>query len=191
MNLHALVPVRGIQLAKKKLRETKDQALVNMVVQRMLNNTISCIRSVNIIPVLLTAEDDIKIANVQTLIDDGQSLNVALEYASKKLLDDRYLLVMADLPGLTSRTLEKFMHLSKRFEFVIAPVADGGTALALLPAEMYAASLFGGNSYERILDYADEKGYSVAIIEIQDLKMDLDDDDDWIYWQGELPSLFV
>lgn len=190
MEFDIIIPLRGFQLSKIKLRDQYPDDLVTEVVKKMFRITLQSMEQVVSSKIfVLTADRNFKdLHNV--LFDQGNSLNLALEQASSSLNSENIFLVMPDFPGLDTIALLKFLELSKVHPYLISPSNDGGTALAILPADFFKKKLFGKNSAARILDYANERGIPLAQIYIRELKYDLDDIDDWNYWCEEKPELF-
>ncbi|MHA2253298.1 MAG: hypothetical protein ACXAD7_23250, partial [Candidatus Kariarchaeaceae archaeon] len=108
---NALVPIRGITTAMSKLRKSLNFDQVSEIVECLLVNTIHIVRDNGLKPIILTADmtlvRKLKSKNISSISDNGSSLNQAIVNAVSGLKDDRLILVMPDLPGLTVDSLGK------------------------------------------------------------------------------------
>ncbi len=191
MKLNVIIPFRGYKLSKQRLRESIDDQRVNDVIYKVFLHTKKIVDQINTLrSFILTADEDIEKDNSNTIIDDGNSLNHAIENAVNTIDSDIFFLIMADLPGLNDGTLNKILTVHQIHRYVIAPTDDGGTALAILPRILFREKLFGKNSASKIIERADSMNIPVAIINIKELNKDLDDLEDWNYWKRQTTGLF-
>ncbi|MHA2090131.1 MAG: hypothetical protein ACW98K_04665 [Candidatus Kariarchaeaceae archaeon] len=188
-----IIPVRGIRTAMNRLRKHLEDPIVDHIVQALLINTLTVVKNWNWKPIVLTADENLihhlKSLEIQTVKDDGTSLNQAITNAVMKVDEARFALIMPDLPGIESRHLQKITHLSRLYSHIICPTQDNGTAFAILPKEAFQASLFGKNSSKKLYKFCNEQRVRVAVLEIHKMLRDLDTLDDYEYWKPFLNNL--
>lgn len=188
-----IIPVRGIRAAMNRLRKHLDDLIVDRVVQTLLINTLTVVKNWDWNPMVLTADENLihylNSLEIQTVKDDGTSLNQAITNAVSKVDEVRFALIMPDLPGIESRHLQKITSLSRLYSHIICPTHDNGTAFAILPKEALQASLLGKYSSEKLYKYCNEHSVRVAMLEIHEMMRDLDTLDDYEYWEPFLNNL--
>ncbi len=181
-----IVPFRGFNLSKTRLREALNDEMVSPVVFNMLVNTLQILDGLD--PLLLTADNTLH--GQRVIYDSGQDLNLAINQAISKINKKKIMLVMPDLPGLLREHIDKIMHLTKLHEYIIVPNDDGGTSIAILPKDIYRENLLGKNSSQKILEFANKNEIKIASYILSDIGTDLDTIDEWNIWLNKNSQLF-
>lgn len=193
MTLWAIVPVKPLRRGKSRLAKvlsTDERAILN---QTMLANTLRVLMDVKEIDqVVVISKDSAVLAlardfNARTVQEDGRShLNLALRRAT--VVADMYgatgvLILPADLPLLSVEALrDMIQHLGKPPSLVIAPDRrrDGTNALLISPTDLIGYH-YGPGSFNRHCELANRVGAHVAVVERQELDLDLDLPEDLDY----------
>lgn len=168
----------------QRLRKDVDGIIVDQIVKYLLFQTLDQVSNSNSSILILSSDNtiDLNSYDVSILYDKGNSLNRAIIKGIQNQDCDSFMLVMPDLPGITSQLLEKVLHLNKIFPYVIVPTHDMGTAIAILPKEVYELEVLGPDSAQRIIEYCDSKGLELGILETELSSHDLDTLEDLKYW---------
>ncbi len=153
MTVAILIPYRGTNKGKGRLRKDVDDSTVDNILFEMTQHIIeesSKIDYQNNI-YLLTRNQNTKFkGSYNSLVDEGDDLNDAVGLASKKLEEDIVLVVMADLPLISKDELEKTIYLLQEAnQVIIAPSQDNGTSLLGFVKGSLTEFVFGKNSSKK------------------------------------------
>ena len=157
MNIGVLIPFRGTNTDKSRLRKEIPSEIVDKLLLQMTQQVISASTSLgnryNIY--LLTKNETVKFnGNFKILRDQGVNLNDSLKLVLNTLDEEILLIVMADLPLIRKEDLEKIinLHIIEK-ENIIATTSDDGTSLLCFNTNEEFPFVFGCNSaseYRRI-----------------------------------------
>ena len=157
MNIGVLIPFRGTNTDKSRLRKEIPSEIVDKLLLQMTQQVISASTSLgnryNIY--LLTKNETVKFnGNFKILRDQGVNLNDSLKLVLNTLDEEILLIVMADLPLIRKEDLEKIinLHIIEK-ENIIASTSDDGTSLLCFNTNEEFPFVFGCNSaseYRRI-----------------------------------------
>lgn len=184
----ALVPTRGLKTSMTRLRSDLPDIKVNQLVEALLSHTIDILNNFDLNIIIITADKSISLQyeNINFVFDTGDDLNKAIIDAMKQYTSDRYFLVMPDLPGLSVNNINTILHLSKLHPYVICPTEDDGTAAGIFPKELLHKRFLGPKSSAKFIEYANNNKISLSKIKIDELKIDLDDIDDYSTWENRI-----
>ncbi|MCE7734230.1 MAG: hypothetical protein GPJ54_05070 [Candidatus Heimdallarchaeota archaeon] len=177
-----------------RLRKELDGELVNEVVHKLLLNTVKLVQELNIEPIILTSDKSLADKtglDIKIIIDDGSSLNKAVDESLDVIDEDLVLFIMPDLPGLTIEILNKFLAVQSIHQYVIAPTHDKGTAMACLPSYIFKKNLFGRNSANLLIEACNVEKIQISVFETKNILHDLDTIEDWKLWEQYILKTFL
>ncbi|MHA1912545.1 MAG: DUF2064 domain-containing protein [Candidatus Kariarchaeaceae archaeon] len=167
-----LVPVRGSSSSKQRLRsDSSDSLSINNLVLTMTKRVFETINELSIPHevYLLTADqnlpDELSDFSFNVIYDDGFDLNIAIYNAVKQLNPEKYIVVMGDLPNLSSRLLTTIYYLLQVNDAVICPSHDGGTSILAAGASTPFRFSYGPHSASLYLSQFQEKQFRYTEIE--------------------------
>jgi 2-phospho-L-lactate guanylyltransferase len=181
-----------LESAKSRLRDIISDDKLNQIILQLLKDTLHVLQVYVSNLHILTADvmiNEVMDTEAEIHFDDGKSLNRAIISAVNSIKADRFMLVMPDLPGLKEESIQKIVHLSNLHKNIIVPTGDGGTAIAILPADIFHQSFFGENSSSKIVSYCEKNRVPIAELHLTELGRDFDTLDDWKYWESKLSYL--
>ncbi len=153
MTVAILIPYRGTNKGKGRLRKDIDDSIVDNILFKMTQHIIeesSKVDYQNNIYLLTRSQNTEFKGSYNSLIDEGDDLNDAVGLASKKLEEDIVLVVMADLPLISKDEIEKTIYLLQETnQVIIAPSQDNGTSLLGFVKGSLTEFVFGKNSSYR------------------------------------------
>jgi len=150
MTIAILIPYRGTNKGKGRLRKDIDDSTVDNILFKMTQHIIeesSKIDCQNNIYLLTRNQNTEFKGSYNSLVDEGDDLNDAVGLASKKLEEDIVLVIMADLPLISKDEIEKTIYLIQETnQAIIAPSQDNGTSLLGFVRGSLTEFVFGKNS---------------------------------------------
>jgi 2-phospho-L-lactate/phosphoenolpyruvate guanylyltransferase len=186
MTLWTIVPVKPLRRGKSRLSGVLTEDERTALNQTMLINTITTLKAVPQIDVILVVSRDpsaLAIAReyeARTVLEDGSpELNTALRRASmvaQTCQAHEILVLPADLPLITSSDVQDFISKSGfPPEVIIAPDRrkDGTNALYINPANLIDFR-YGEGSFHIHLDQAKKANARIVIVEQEAFALDLD-----------------
>ena len=167
-----LVPVRGSSSSKQRLRSgSSDPTSIDSLVLTMTKRVFEAINELTIPHevYLLTADkslpDELKDYSFKVIFDDGFDLNIAISNAVKQLNPKEYIVVMGDLPNLSSKLLSSIYYLLQVNDAVICPSHDGGTSILAARSSSVFRFSYGPHSASLYLSQFQEKQFRYTEIE--------------------------
>ena len=155
MILDIIIPFRGIMLGKQRLAKylTQDQRknLLNYLVQHVIlaANKIALEHNVY----LLTKERAISFdGKYEVLLDKSMEtdLNQALTDALQHVLGEYVLIIMADLPYISTELISEIISIvTSENKIVICPSQDKGTSILGFPKKYNFPFCFGNKSSQK------------------------------------------
>jgi 2-phospho-L-lactate guanylyltransferase len=181
MELHALIPVKSLRLAKSRLAEKFSESERSKLVLSMLDHVLETLQSCREIKkIIVVTPDELVQRHVLELgfyisTEEKPGHNPALTSAAQKEEDNRKLLtISADLPLITQEDIHKMITLSLTHDVVLAAAKDNGTNALLLAKPLLLPYLFGKNSLEKYKNAATDLGLTVAMYQSNTMAFDVD-----------------
>ncbi|MCS6939284.1 MAG: 2-phospho-L-lactate guanylyltransferase [Roseiflexaceae bacterium] len=190
MDIHAIVPVKELRLAKQRLAHALDAHERHALSLAMLGDVLAALLHSPVQRVTVISRDmaacQMAIAyGAAIVVDQTSDLNAALQQAADNVPDHAAVLVApSDIPLLQA---DDVMVLSKLSGVAITPSHDGGTNLLLVRPVRRWKFLFGPDSCARHSAEARRLGLTVHIIHLPHLARDIDEVDDLI-WLAQQPG---
>ena len=178
MNIGILIPFRGTNTDKSRLRKEIPSKIVDKLLLQMTQQVISAGISLgdryNIY--LLTKNDAVEFrGNFKILKDQGVNLNDSIKIALSTLDEKTLLIVMADLPLIRKEDLEKIVHLHiMEKENIIASTSDDGTSLLCFNTNEEFPFVFGCNSASEYQKIFTERKIKFRILNQEKYYRDID-----------------
>lgn len=178
MKIGVLIPYRGTNLDKSRLRESITSKVVDDLLYQMTQHVINVSTSLgeeyNIY--LLTKNESVKFkGDFKILKDQGNTLNESIELSVDSLEEDTILIIMADLPLIRREDLVKIVNLHKTgLEVVVAPSADNGTSILCFSSKLIFPFVFGINSALKYQKIFSEKRIKLRLLEYEKHYRDID-----------------
>ena len=108
-----------------------------------------------------------------------RGLNRALKLAIRRIADPVAIIIHADLPLLTPRTIDELIAKSRGYQAVIVPSKDGtGTNALILQPPNVMPPVFGDGSFRRHLLLAKKRRLHFKVLRVRAVQFDLDEPND-------------
>lgn len=157
MSLYAVVPVQRLDLAKSRLAQVLSPVERSALVLRLLDNVLPALDGSELVTAIIVVSPDSAALNHAAargaipLMQEGSGLNAAIRQAREVAREDdaeELLIVLADLPFLTTAIVDDLLEASAGADVTLAPDRHGtGTnALVLRPLDAIEP-IFGAGSY--------------------------------------------
>jgi 2-phospho-L-lactate/phosphoenolpyruvate guanylyltransferase len=188
MSVYAIVPVQRVDLAKSRLSQALSSEERRALVLRLLGNVLEALNGSELVDTTLVVTPDPEVlrhaasASATPLLQVGRGLNEAIRqgraYASAHHAD-ALLIVLADLPLLTTSVVDNLLEASADAAVTLAPDRHGfGTnALVLRPLDAIEPA-FGVDSYRVHRDEAGRQQRSTRTFHARGTAYDVDTADD-------------
>ena len=189
MKTAALVPVKCLTRANRRLRTEFSDLEVEALARAMLCDVLDALRPTSLARIeVLTADSAVRRvaeaagAEVRSEVPDP-GLNAVVDRASVRLAREGFdasLVVLGDLPLLRPAHVEAVLAASENAQVVVVPAADGGTAMLLRSPAACLPAQFGVESGALHLRRAFELGLrAVSLTSIEEeVRVDLDTPED-------------
>jgi 2-phospho-L-lactate guanylyltransferase len=183
----AIVPVKGLGLAKSRLGWLLTAEERSLLVLDMLAHVLAAVRdsgAVDEIAVVSPSPAELPLpAGVRALKQRKPGLNAALEQGRRWAISrgaDAVLVAFADLPALTANDISRIAGLGKdQGTVVLAPDRHGtGTNLLLAHPAALARFAFGPGSFAAHTEHARAAGAKVQVYRSHGAGLDIDTLDD-------------
>ncbi len=185
----AVVPVKSLDAAKRRLAGTLDLAGRRGLMRAMLADVLEALAATPGLDGVAVISRDRRVARAaraqgaRALPETGAGLNAAVAEAARVLAGEgcaTMLVVAADVPLARPKEIVEILG-ARRPAPALTLVPDrhriGTNALACTPPAVVAPG-FGGRSLERHLETARRAGIPVSVLELPGLGLDLDTPDD-------------
>lgn len=191
----ALLPVKRLQGAKKRLSSLLDEAERTALARAMLLDVFAALEGAssldgiavvtgdNEVAVLASERGHRVIMEPTTEPADGDRLNQALNHARGILQDDGtegLMIIHGDVPAVTPDEIDRLAQAQTVAPFVTVARAhsDGGTnGMVMLPADVVSLH-YGPDSAARHMVAAREVGAALKVAELEGLGLDIDKPED-------------
>ena len=180
----AIVPVKGLAEAKKRLANYLGPSERRRLVLAMLADVLSALHRSKMFVEILVISPDESIAreagrnNSSFARQSGAGLNSAVHQAVRLAFEREIFAVttvLADLPLLEPRDIEELVQISRETpRVVLVPSSKGGTNILLRAPPDAIATAYGRWSYGRHLRSAQEKGVTAYSVSNPRVSFDVD-----------------
>lgn len=188
MSLYAVVPVQRLDLAKSRLTQVLSRVERSALVLRLLDNVLPALAGSELVTATIVVSPDPAALNhaataaAMPLMQVGSGLNAAIRQAREVARDNgaaELLVVLADLPFLTTAVVDDLLEASAGADVTLAPDRHGtGTnALVLRPLDAIEP-IFGAGSYQAHRAEADLRQRSLHTFHAHATAFDVDTPDD-------------
>jgi 2-phospho-L-lactate guanylyltransferase len=184
-DVYILIPVKRLENSKSRLSNVLSNEERRRLVLLMLQDVVDKVKHYP--NLFIVTEDELvnefcEEQGLKILNPRHDELNQDLRDANTWCINQgakATLIILADLPALSSVDVEKIIRLSGKCPAaVIAPSRDGGTNVLLLsPSDLIAPS-FGKESFEKHLSNINEVGAEVQIYNSFGASLDIDEIED-------------
>ena len=178
MTVAFIIPFRGTNNDKSRLRLDLEDAIVEKLLFLMFQHVLSEINKVELDKVVyvVTKNTSLPINNKVILLEDNEhSLNAALTTAISKVTEDNIIIVMADLPYISSLELQNVSQiLLGETDVILVPTEDRGTSLLGLKKPLSFPLSFGIKSFEKHISIMKSKGLTFFVPNDKELFRDID-----------------
>jgi 2-phospho-L-lactate guanylyltransferase len=185
--LAAIVPVKSFTAAKSRLGGLLSAEERRQVACHLLERTLAVLRDARVVDTtVVTADVHVQIAaralGAKTMADTGVGHGAAIHAALGQIPDQPTLVLMCDLPRLSSSDIESIAIALCDAEVVLAPdLHEAGTnALALRRPRAMSTHFGATDSFHRHRAAASAAGLRSAVLRRPGLAFDLDGPDDWL-----------
>jgi 2-phospho-L-lactate/phosphoenolpyruvate guanylyltransferase len=178
--VHAVVAVKGLERGKYRLAKVLTEAQRQLLIKTMLSNVLDALRATpGIASINVLSTDTAALpADVELIVDPGDDLNGAVEYAARVLANEgagAMLLLPGDLPFVTSGDIAALLDAASDHDAVIAPDARhfGTNALLLRPPQLISPR-YGEQSFTAHVQAIRSAAASLLVVERPGLAHDID-----------------
>lgn len=187
--VHAIVPVKTLTLAKARLASVLNPAERAQFSVAMLVDTLDALRKVKKLHSITVVSADRSVRNIAglhgaTWLWEGKrrGLNKAVRLAirdSKAKGASAALIMPADIPLVASREIVDFLDHAASYSVALTPSKDGtGTNALLMHPPGIIRPVFGRNSFQKHLALASRLGLSRRVIRARGISFDIDEPKD-------------
>lgn len=198
MSLWLIVPVKPFAEGKSRLAPVLTEEARTVASRTFLTHVLDTVQAAGCFDHVVVVSRDQQALTLashygaQVLIEQGRSLNAALEQARAYALSQgatSLLVLPADLAFLSAADVVMLCQSQPAEAGVtIARSRDGGTSALLLRPPSALPFRFGADSFARHLYEAQQRGLPVTIIESETLAADVDQPGDWLAWQAVMAA---
>ncbi len=185
MRAHVLVPVKPLAEAKTRLAGVLSPGERARLVQEMLDLVLAAVQEAGVGPVTVVSPQPLALNGVPRFDDGGLPWNEALARATRELVREPCVAVVAaDLPLLRSAEVEALVESVPTRGIAIARAKDGGTnALAMRPPGAMATVFGEPQSCRLHQEAARRAGLQAVVVDLPGLAFDVDTPEDVAAWR--------
>ncbi len=190
MPVYAVVPVQRLDTAKSRLASVLSADERRHLVCELLDNVLAALCESNAVDGTIVVSPDPDVltraehARAIAVEQHGRGLNAAIRLGrdrAESLGADALLVVLADLPKLTSTEIDRIVAESRRSAITLAPDRHGhGTNAMILRPPVVIEPAFGIDSFQKHNREAQCLGLPVTTFESAGTAFDIDNVDDLI-----------
>ena len=188
MAVNAVIPVKGLGTAKKRLSPVLSPLERRQLTLAMLANVLSAVQ-VPVVGRIVVVSNDLRVKNMAVkfsahyIEQKTKGLNAALEEAiewCKEGGTEAILVLPADIPLLSPLDVERIIKLGSNGEqtIVLSPSHDGGTSAVFQSSPNLVSMSFGPYSLGRHIRRARRAGVRVKLYYSKNLALDIDTAED-------------
>lgn len=150
MKIGILIPFRGTQKDKSRLRIDLDDKLVDTLLNKTIKHVLKEVSKLRMEKTIyiLTKMENIDFDEINTILkDQSNDLNNAVEDAIKEIEEEIIVIIMADLPLIKTENIAEIISFHRmEGKIIIAPSPDNGTSIICFNKKIKFPFLFGKNS---------------------------------------------
>ncbi len=190
MPIFAAVPVQRLGTAKSRLASILSAEERRHLVLRLLDNVLAAVEGSNTVDGTIVVSPDpdvlqyVRNSNVIAVEQHGSGLNAAIRLGrdhARALNSDAFLVILADLPRLTSSEIDRMVGSSRESAVTLAPDRHGhGTNSMILRPPSAIEPAFGVNSFHKHHDEAVRLGLAINVFQSPGTAFDIDGIDDLV-----------
>ncbi len=188
MTLGIIIPFRGTQKDKSRLRENMDDQLVNELLKEMFIHVLNEVVKIKFDKTvyILTTKKQLNFCKYKHEIinDTGDNLNKSLIEAIRQVKEEIIVILMADLPLVTKKEILATIQNLQHYDVVIAPSNDKGTSILAFKRSIDFPFLFGKNSSLNFMKYFKKTGHKVKMLKYSQRFRDIDTFKDILHLQN-------
>lgn len=181
MSIWAVVPVKALEFAKRRLTTALDAAERKRLTLNMCRDVLAALRATRGLGgiAVVTSEQSLVPSGMRRIEDRGGGLNAAVRRAAALVEAEgatAVLMIAADVPLATPHEIEAVLAAGRTTPVVVVPDRQrrGTNALLLKPPTLLAPA-FGDASLARHVALARAQGVEPAILGLSGLGLDVDD----------------
>lgn len=188
MSLYAVVPVQRLDLAKSRLAQMLSPAERSALVLRLLDNVLPALAGSDLVTGIIVVSPDPGVLQRTSaigalpLLQVGSGLNAAIRQArdvARAVIARELLIVLADLPFLTTAVIDDLLEASAGAAVTLAPDRHGTGTNALVLRPLNAIEpIFGTGSYQAHRAEAVARQQSLHTFHSRATAFDVDTPDD-------------
>jgi len=178
MSKSIIIPFRGTISDKSRLHSVLNhkmlEKLLSLVTQRVIKESLQ-VEGINQV-YILTQRDRLPFQGEYKLLKDkGNDLNSSVFTAIEEVHEKIVVIVMADLPLITSDKIQEIIqeHI-KSGKVVLAPTEDKGTSVLCFDKQCNFPGLFGKESSMKFIEYYNNNSVGVSLMEYDEAYRDID-----------------
>ena len=177
MTIGIVIPYRGTDLDKSRLRKDLDEDTVSNILYKMTQQVISEIMKINrSLNLYILSKNSVSFTgNYQTSEDQGLNLNNSLKIFTQKMEEEIIMIIMADLPLITNDEIEKILDtVEHKKNIIIAPAADKGTSILCYNRKNQFPFFYGVESAKKLADYLSKNKIAYQVLDYDYRYQDID-----------------
>ncbi|MCG3223275.1 MAG: hypothetical protein H7647_02330 [Candidatus Heimdallarchaeota archaeon] len=177
MTIGIVIPFRGTDLDKSRLREDMDEISVKYILNRMTQQVIFEIMKLdkNVNLYVLSKNKVSFEGNYQVGEDQGKNLNDSLQKFTSKMSEDIIMIIMADLPLINKSRINVVLEtVEQEKKVVIAPAEDYGTSILCFNRNTSFPFFYGKKSAKRLANYLTKTSINYQVLEYDYCYQDID-----------------
>ncbi len=183
MTIGIIIPFRGTDLDKSRLREDMDETSVEYILNTMTQQVISEIMKLDKkVNLYVLSKNKVSFdGKYQIAEDQGQNLNDSLQIYTSKMNETIIMIIMADLPLINKSHINSILEtVEQEKKVIIAPARDNGTSILCFNRNVSFPFFYGVKSAERLSNYLTETGISHQVLGYDFCYQDIDTLEDLI-----------
>lgn len=177
MTIGIVIPFRGTDLDKSRLREDMDEISVRYILNRMTQQVIFEIMKLdkNVNLYVLSKNKVSFDGKYQVSEDQGKNLNDSLQKFTSKMNEDIIMIIMADLPLINNSHINSILEtVEKEKKVIIAPAKDYGTSVLCFNRNTPFPFFYGKKSAKRLANYLAKTSINHQVLKYDFRYQDID-----------------
>ncbi|MBY8999714.1 MAG: 2-phospho-L-lactate guanylyltransferase [Candidatus Heimdallarchaeota archaeon] len=178
MKIGIVIPYRGTNAGKSRLRESMDEESVKKILSKMTQHVITEVMKVGMelnLYILTRKSDVLFDGKFQICKDEGRNLNDSLKKFTAEMEEDIIMVLMADLPLIKHTHIEAIVKsVNRENNVVVAPAGDNGTSILCFNRSTNFPFFYGKNSALKFANYIKKAGINNLILETNHCYQDID-----------------
>lgn len=177
MTIGIVIPFRGTDLDKSRLREDMDETsveyILNTMTQRVILEIMKLDKKVNL---YVLSKNKVSFdGKYQIAEDQGQNLNDSLQIYTSKMNETIIMIIMADLPLINKSHINNILEtVEQEKKVIIAPAKDNGTSILCFNQNVSFPFFYGEKSAEKLSNYLAEASINHQVLEYDFCYQDID-----------------